>query len=184
MTKKMCCLLSFVVVIVLIIAAAATAQQGPAPFAAKKDSSFYRLDFVLRELEDGKLVNTRSYSMWLKTDIAWATLRAGNDTPYSTIPPALEKGTGSVNYRNVGFQLDCALDEIDNNPVATINASISDVLHPDQANEAKPTPPVFRNIAFKSAALLTPGKPTTVSSIDDPNSKRRFQLEVTATKLK
>lgn len=178
MTRKVFCLLSFV--IVLIVAIAAPAQQTPSPFPPKKDVSFYRLDFVMRELDDGKAVNTRSSSILMKADGVYATLKSGYDTPVTLNP---NQG-GSSNYRNVGFQLDCALDEIDNNPVATISASISDVLHPDQTNEAKPTPPVFRNIAFKSAALLTPGKPTTVSSIDDPNSKRRFQLEVTATKLK
>jgi hypothetical protein len=29
-----------------------------------------------------------------------------------------------------------------------------------------------------------PGKPMVVGSVDDPNSKREFQLEVTVTKLK
>jgi hypothetical protein len=31
---------------------------------------------------------------------------------------------------------------------------------------------------------LTPGKPTTVSIVEDPASRHRFQVDVTATKLK
>jgi hypothetical protein len=183
MSRRMCCLFSFMIAIALIAASAATAQQQPVPFAPKKDVSFYRLDFVLRELDDGKIVNARSYSMWLKTDSVWAgNLRAGNDIPVATIPT--QEKPAEVSYKNIGFQMDCALDEIDNNPVLTISGSISAVLPPDQAHDPKSTLPVFRKIAFKSVALLTPGKATMVSSIDDPGSKRRFQLEVTAIKLK
>ena len=170
MHRKMYCLFLFAVALAFVPAATAFAQKQPI--------GFYRLDFVLRESDNGKLVNTRNYSMWLKTDGAWATLRAGNDIPsYAGDKPGLS-------YRNVGVQLDSALEEIDNNPSVTISASIGIVLPAEQSNEPKSLTPVFRNIAFKAAALLTPGKPMMISSIDDPNSTRRYQLEVTATKLK
>jgi len=32
--------------------------------------------------------------------------------------------------------------------------------------------------------IVSPGKPTIVSRMDDPSSKRRFQLEVTASKAR
>jgi hypothetical protein len=32
--------------------------------------------------------------------------------------------------------------------------------------------------------LLVVGKPIVIGSVDDPNSNRQFQLEVTVTKLK
>jgi hypothetical protein len=158
----------------------AIAQQPPAS-STPKEVNFYRLDFVLRELADAKIINSRNYSMWLRADRSGAgSIRVGNDTPVQNIPTQ-DKPTG-LSYKNIGTQLDCELNEIDNSPVVNIAASIGDIL-PSEANEPK-TLPVFRNITFRSAALLTPGKPTIVSSIDDPNSKRRFQLEVTATKLK
>jgi hypothetical protein len=171
----------FTVVIALIGAHTAIAQQPQEP-SKPKEVSFYRLDFVLRELADTKLINSRNYSMWLRTSsrLESGSLRIGNDTPVQNIPTQ-DKPAG-LSYKNIGIQLECVLDETDIGPVASISASIGEIL-PPEASEPKALP-VFRNITFRSAALLSPGKPTMVSSIDDPNSKRRFQLEVTAIKLK
>ena len=45
-------------------------------------------------------------------------------------------------------------------------------------------PPVVREIKINGDTLLVVGKPIVIGSVDDPNSKKQFQLEVTATKLK
>ena len=39
-------------------------------------------------------------------------------------------------------------------------------------------------LRINASTLALPGKPMVVGSLDDPNSKREFQLEVTVTKLK
>ncbi len=44
--------------------------------------------------------------------------------------------------------------------------------------------PVVRQIKISGDTLLVVGKPIVIGSVDDPNSKRQFQLEVTVTKLK
>ncbi len=44
--------------------------------------------------------------------------------------------------------------------------------------------PVIRQIKITGDTLLAIGKPILIGSVDDPNSKRQFQLEVTVTKLK
>jgi hypothetical protein len=183
MFQRMNFLFSAVIVLAFIGIGTAVAQQQPSPApATPKDVSFYRLDFVVRELEADKIINSRSYGMWLKADRVWQTLRAGNDMPVQSIPT--QEKPAQQSYRHIGVQFDCALDEIDNNAVAMISASIVAILPTEQPNDQKPALPAFRTITFKSASLLTPGKPTMVSSIDDPNGKRRFQLEITATKLK
>jgi len=45
-------------------------------------------------------------------------------------------------------------------------------------------PPVVRHIEINGSTALVTGKPILIGSMDDPNSNRQFQLEVTATKLK
>ena len=45
-------------------------------------------------------------------------------------------------------------------------------------------PPVVRQIKINGSTLLVVGKPIMIGSVDDPNSKRQFQLEVTITKLR
>ena len=44
--------------------------------------------------------------------------------------------------------------------------------------------PVMRSARFEGTAGAVPGKPTVLFSLDDVNSKHRFQIELTATKLK
>jgi hypothetical protein len=44
--------------------------------------------------------------------------------------------------------------------------------------------PVIRQIKINGNTLLVVGKPILIGSVDDPNSKRQFQLEVTVTKLR
>jgi hypothetical protein len=43
--------------------------------------------------------------------------------------------------------------------------------------------PVFHAISQHLRTVLTPGKPQMITSVDDPNSNKRFQVEVTATKV-
>ncbi len=43
---------------------------------------------------------------------------------------------------------------------------------------------VLRQFKINTSTLALPGKPMIVGSVDDPNSKRQFQLEVTVSKLK
>jgi hypothetical protein len=45
-------------------------------------------------------------------------------------------------------------------------------------------PPVVRQIKINGDTLLVLGKPIVIGSVDDPNSNKQFQLEVTVTKLK
>jgi len=43
---------------------------------------------------------------------------------------------------------------------------------------------VVRQIKISGDTLLIIGKPILIGSVDDPNSRRQFQLEVTVTKLR
>jgi hypothetical protein len=44
--------------------------------------------------------------------------------------------------------------------------------------------PLLRQMQINASTVTVPGRPTVVGSMDDPNSKRQFQLELTVTKLK
>jgi hypothetical protein len=54
---------------------------------------------------------------------------------------------------------------------------------PEQA-QGHDSHPVLRQLRINASTLALLGKPMVVGSVDDPNSKRQFQLEVTATKLR
>jgi len=44
--------------------------------------------------------------------------------------------------------------------------------------------PVLRQLKIESSTIGIPGKPLIIGSVDDPGSKKQFQLEVTVTKLR
>jgi hypothetical protein len=176
------------VILVALLAAVSTTAQQAVP--AKPEESFYRLDFVLRELEDGKVINTRSYSLWLSSVVEGSrggrggggSIRAGNDMP--AVSTAQGDKPAGVTYKNTGISIDCTLTESASGPVMSMSGSIVNVVTPDQGQDNKMLLPVFRSINLNAYTLLALGKPTLISSVDDPGSKRRFQLEVTGTKLR
>jgi hypothetical protein len=152
-----------------------TAETKPAPAAADRPVHAYRLDFSVTELEDGKKINSRQYSLNLNADDA-------NEIKIGTRVP-VEAGHDQFQYMDVGTSIWCRIGERPDGVPLQVRAEISNFAIPDQAtgHESRPT---IRQFKINASTLALPGKPMVVGSVDDPNSKREFQLEVTVTKLK
>jgi hypothetical protein len=79
------------------------------------------------------------------------------------------------------MNIDCSIQEQDGSVL--INSTID-------SSSAAPQPepqthqPVLRQMRYEVATVLTPGKPTIIGTMDDPTSKARFQLDVTASKVR
>jgi 3D (Asp-Asp-Asp) domain-containing protein len=140
----------------------------------KKPTVAYRLDFSVNELEDGKRINTRQYSMYLNADDA-------NEIKIGTRVP-VEGKEGEFQYLDVGTSIWCRIEERDSSLPLSVRAEISNFAMPEQ--QAQQVRPVLRQLSIKASTVAQLGKPMVVGSVDDPNSKRQFQLEVTVTKLK
>ena len=65
-------------------------------------------------------------------------------------------------------------------PSLDLLLEVSDAVPPEKGSDS----PAFRKVQLNCGALLPLGKPTTVGVIEDPNSRHKFQVDVTATKLK
>ncbi|MFZ0276510.1 MAG: hypothetical protein WA254_20765 [Candidatus Sulfotelmatobacter sp.] len=141
---------------------------------AEKALNAYRLDFSVNEFEDGKKINTRGYSM---------NLNAGDsdEVKIGTRVP-VESKQGEFTYLDVGTSIWCRLEERANGLPISVRGEISNFAMPDQ--QAQQARPVLRQLSIKASTVAQLGKPMVVGSVDDPNSKRTFQLEVTVTKLK
>jgi hypothetical protein len=81
---------------------------------------------------------------------------------------------------NVGVSINCSVKDAGDNPKLDLKLEISDALPPAKDSDAI----TFRKVSINSRASLSLGKPTTVSITEDPGSRHRFQVDVTATKLK
>lgn len=153
------------------------AQESSAPKAipeTEKAVNAYRLDFSVNEIEDGKKINTRQYSMNLNADDA-------NEIKIGTRVP-VEGKQGEFQYLDVGTNIWCRIGERANGLPLSVRAEISNFALPDEQRQT--ARPVLRQLSIKASTVAQLGKPMVVGSVDDPNSKRQFQLEVTVTKLK
>jgi len=135
----------------------------------------YRLDFSVNELEDGKKLNSRQYSLNLNSEDA-------NEIKIGTKVP-VDSGHEQFQYMDVGTSIWCRIGERPDGIAMSVRAEISNFAIPEQGTGHEPHP-MIRQFRINASTLALPGKPMVVGSVDDPNSKREFQLEVTATKLR
>jgi hypothetical protein len=147
----------------------------------KKAQLAYRLDFSVSELEDGKKINTRQYAMNSRSGDA-------NEIKIGTRVP-VETKQGEFQYLDVGTNIWCRLrDQADvatlsnGDVLLNVKADITNFAVPEQQGQR--VQPVLRQLRIESSTIGVPGKPLLVGTVDDPNSKRQFQLEVTVTRLK
>lgn len=155
----------------------ASAQQEKGKEAAtteQKPVAAYRIEFNVREIEDGKRLNSRNYMMVVE-DGDWAKIRVGNRVPY-------QSGEKQFQYQNVGMNIDCRPREREDSVALDILVEISSVAPPTGA--AATFYPVFRTERTEVESIVKPGKPTLVASMDDVVTNRRYEIEVTATKVK
>jgi hypothetical protein len=145
---------------------------------AEKESSngFYHLDFVAKELDDNKVINTRTYSMTVG-DKANGSMRSGSRVPSAT------NSDGSFSYIDLGVSIDCRdLREVSGQLVLFVSADISTAI--TETANTPITRPVIRQYKWNSSVIAPLRKATQIFSSDDLGSKRKLQLELTATPIK
>lgn len=152
-------------------------EAGPSRPAegTERAPAAYRLDFSLHELEDGKKVNTRQYSMNLIEGVQWQDIKIGTRVP-------VQVKQGEMQYIDVGTNISAQLQEIKSALSLSVRADLSNFAMPEQ--ETKTSMPLLRQLRISGSTIVVPGKPIIIGVVDDPNSKRQFQLEVTVTKMK
>jgi hypothetical protein len=162
-----------------LIPNSASAEQEKGKEAAtteQKPVVAYRIEFNVREIEDGKRLNSRNYMMVVE-DGSRGMIRVGNRVPIAVA----EK---QVQYNDVGMNIDCRPRGREDSVVLDISLESSSVVPPEQPTAATTLQPMFRQQRSNITSTVTPGKPTLVTSMDDVLSNRRYEIEVTATKVK
>jgi hypothetical protein len=139
-------------------------------------SGFYRLDFVTKELDEAKVVNTRNYTM-IVSDGKQAQIRTGSRVPMP------QDRNGSVSYVDLGVSFDCRdMREVAGQFTANISVDISSASADTSATPM--LPPVIRQLKWNSTTIVPLRKNTQIYSSDDVSSKHKFQIELTATPIK
>ena len=154
----------------------ASVDKSAAPSQGRMSIQPYRLDFSFNEVQDGKKINTRHYSLDLTAGIA-NQLKIGTRVPIATGP-----SDSNFQYMDVGTRIWANISVEGGGDLRLMVTS--EVSNLDVADHNPATRPIVRQIEIEGSTLLVTGKPILVGSMDDPNYNRQFQLEVTATKLR
>jgi hypothetical protein len=161
--------------ITVLMAGACFAQSE-----TKKDEQqkFYRLDFVIKEVEAGKVINSRNYSTTTPTRNPPTQIRTGSKVPRQTGNPA-----NPYEYIDVGVNIDCHnAREVENQLALSVLVDVSNLAPGQTAGSG--ALPLLRQNTWQSEVILPFRKPTVIFSSDDPTSTHKMQVELTATPIR
>lgn len=143
------------------------------PTEAERPMTPYRAEFAISELQDGKKINSRHYSMLLNVG-DWNDIKIGTKVPVAT-------GQGTMfQYMDVGTSIRCKLMESGNEVAVDVRSDFSNFSSPEEARSSQPT---IRQVSIEGNTVVSSGKPVVIGVVDDPSSDRQFQLDATVTKL-
>jgi hypothetical protein len=177
--------LVLLVVAIGVIGGAAIAQETSKEAPKQEEGSqaasrsAYKLQFVLRELQDGKVVNTRDYAGVIQENSGPVDLKIGSKIPVKTTEKELT-------YIDIGTSIRCwELKALP--PVVALNCTVemSTLALPEQqVQNGISTPPVLNQIRSETHPVVEEGKQAVISSMDDPISTKRYEIAITVNKAK
>lgn len=142
--------------------------------AQKTQVSAYHVDFSIDELQNGKKVNSRQYSMILTDEREVKELKIGTRVP-------VESEAGKFQYLDVGTTINVQMVSWEAPLGLDVMVDVSNIANPDSISGNGH--PLLRRMEISGRAPVILGKPMVFGSVDDPNSNHEFQLVVTVTKL-
>lgn len=158
------------------IALLASAGWAQTPEPAR----FFKLDFVLKEVEGARILSAHTFTMDVSTDASAppSAIRSG-----AKVPIAINSGSPNAqfNYLDVGVNIECRnVKEATGGLSLNVSAEVSSV-PPDAAGPAQP---VVHQNRFSSAVSLPLQKSTVLFASDDLATKHQMRLELTATPIR
>jgi type II secretory pathway component GspD/PulD (secretin) len=142
----------------------------------------YRLTYTVSEKDGAKLVRTQHYAMVVASGQT-TTLKQGSKIPVVTgsySGEASEHAPAGVQtqmtYLDVGMNFNATLDGMGNS--AMLHSSVKQSSIAPEQSGVGPQDPIVRQSSLKGVALLAPGKPQMLGSMDIPGSTTRLDIEV------
>jgi hypothetical protein len=166
---------------ILRAAAAALVLSGPLlGYAAARHAAaapsparhVYRLDYTVSVTEPGRAATTSNYVLNIEEG-------SGGEAHAGANVPLAMGASGSTVRQDVGFVIRCQLTRAGNDLILHDTFELSGLAEPVEQG-----PRSIHKISAGDDAVVTPGKSTLVASIDEPTSHARYEVSVTATKLR
>jgi hypothetical protein len=142
-----------------------------------EEPRYFRLDFVVRELEGGKVISARNYFTTVASQTREnSSIRTGDKVPLPT------GSGGNFTYLDVGVNIDSrVMKATDTQLMLAVSADVSSFVA--AANSGSSMPPVVRQNRWSANVVVPFKKSTTIFSADGASEKRQMQIDLTATPL-
>ena len=140
----------------------------------------YRLTYTIAELDGQKRIGIQHFAMVVVSGQK-TTLRQGSKVPivtgsYSSSSNGPAGVQTQVTYLDVGLNFDATLDESVNGVRLRTKAEQSSIA--EGTSGIGPQDPIVRQTVLEGTAILTPGKPLMLGSLDVPGSTRHLDVDV------
>ena len=153
-------------------------QEAPSTTTGQNDARYFRLDFVVRELDGKRTVSSRDFSMPIVANDRFhrgAAIRTGNRVPILV-------SSKDTQYLDIGVNIDCSgLETVGPELSMFVAVDISSL--PDLPAGSQSIPPILRSTRWRSGTLIAFSKPTIIFTAEDEHTSHVLQVEVTATPL-
>jgi hypothetical protein len=178
------------IALIVILPLALLAQEAPKP-APPKPTHVYKLDYLLTELEGGKRTDSKDYTMLLDGDRKTGRLRVGTRMPVAVGTSVdVPEGRPQYQYMDLGVTIEATTQfATDTSLGLRTRVEVSSIAMPTAESGKVATigslaQPIVRNLTGESEVTVPFNKPTTLFTLDEPNSKRSFQVQLTATEIR
>jgi hypothetical protein len=164
-----------------------SAQEGPetktskTPSAStpeKGNNNFYRIQFMVNELQDGKKINSRKFTMDT-SEVGRAAAKIG-----SRVPVPISNST-QFQYIDIALDITCLVRQREGRLGMQTTFDMSSLGDSGQDGKtATPGGPIVRHLSSETDTAVFLGKPTVIATIDDLTiANHQYVLEATVTKL-
>jgi hypothetical protein len=160
----------------MLVSSSLPAQEKP-----QSSISTYKLDYVFSELQDNKRINTRSYTVLLRL-MDRGSIRLGDRVPI--VAGSSKEGVSQFQYLDVGMNIDCRVEPASESDITLFTNVENTSAAPEQPSENRTGSPVLRQVRYQMENVVPLNKQILLGSADEVNGTRRFQIEVTATKVR
>jgi hypothetical protein len=155
--------------------------QEEKPQPAAQSNSAYRLEYVFSELQNGKKINSRAYSTLINVGER-GSIRLGSRIPIITSQSAAD--FKQFQYLDIGANIDCRIVRETDAGVALYTTVDMTSAAPEQPGENRTGAPIVRQTKMQVNNIVPLEKRTLIGSGDQIDGTGRFDLEVTATKVR
>ena len=163
------------IITALCLFATASLAQSPEP------GKFYKLDFVVKEVEGAKLLSSHTFTTTVSTDRSMqhsTVIRHGSKAQVASGPGP----NAGYNYLDVGLTIEILnVGELPSGLGMTISADLTSI---PADSSALATPVAIHQNHWNSNAFVPLQKSTLLFSSDDLTTRHQMRIEVTATPIR